>query len=420
VTRALVLASLFALLPGSASAGQLLERSTVVPALRVLPDGGAALITSYDPDDDASPPELRLRRAAPGGAFDGGVLLGRANFGPEVGLAADGSGVVLTSGAGVASFTPDGAVGPVTRLSPSGERAFPDGVYVAPSGAALALWYEGSRRREQRLTAAVRDPGAAQFGPPQRVLSGPSGHFAIAGVGDAGDAVILSTRSGSSRYFAAVRRPGGAFGPPQWLSRRSSGGMRAAIGADGTIVVAHYVRTPWRDYERYDAAVRRAAPGAPRLGPARVIDRRGLREPWDLAVAPNGRILFAAVRDVRRSSRLEVWDAAPGGPLALTGIAGRAVVSQEIAVDVDGAGRAVVAWSQNAPRRGDPTAYGRMMAARREAIGTPFTQPEPLHDRSYQSTDPYDAALAPGGAALVAWSTFPAARDSAAGVTWLR
>ncbi|HEX8086405.1 MAG TPA: hypothetical protein VF529_19095 [Solirubrobacteraceae bacterium] len=407
---ALLALVLLLLVPAAAPAGQLLEGAVQVPALTVAADGGASLV-SIDADDDLDrSPELVLRRAGPSGAFDRGTLLAQSAWLPYAGFAASGDGLVLTDEGGirVRRFFADGTVGPAVPLSRPGWRASPLALDVAPSGAALAVWEELRGRRPMRLMAAMRPAGAEGFGAPQRLFAdarSPVGLEAAA-VGDRGDAVVAAGEEDCAGLHVMLARPGGGFGRAQRLGRGTCL-AEAEMGADGTVVLAHTRVRGRPGAARYGLAVRRAAPGMARLSRARVLARRGLGSPIDIAMSPSGRIVLATGREVTyRRTDVEVWDAAPGAPLRRTGIVGRNLASEEVAADVDDEGRAIVAWGQDAPRPGTVVAYTLAMAARRSAAGAPFSQPEPLHEHSFQFMDVFGAALVPGGGAYVAWSAF--------------
>src|SRR6185436_9706197 len=117
---------------------------------------------------------VRVRSAAAGAGF--GRALRVRRFGAlrrdvQAGIAADGSGVIAVRAVRqthrrveVLRFDARGRVGRAVTVS-RGDAADLAALEVAPSGAAVVVWFRHDQRSRWRLEAASRESGGAAFGP---------------------------------------------------------------------------------------------------------------------------------------------------------------------------------------------------------------------------------------------------------------
>jgi hypothetical protein len=254
-----------------------------------------------------------------------------------------------------------------------------------PSGAAVLVdqLYDG-------VGVAVRAPGGA-WGPsrliarPERaVIEDPT-----AAVSPSGDAVVAWVESRlqgddlAARVVVARIPAGGAPGTPIELlplTRYRSGTPKVRVGiqGDGTIV-ALFSRDAHEKKDRFHeiAFAATAAPGAA-FGPAQRLSSK-LDEELSLTVAPDGRALAI----VGEPGHTHVMERPPGGtfaPVADLGYTEELFGPEAIALAPDGA--AIVAWQD----LGDD----QVMAIRRDRPG-PFGRPERV---GAPPQDPYGVELA--------------------------
>ena len=296
-----------------------------------------------------------------GRSLDSGALQNVA-----VGLDASGAATALLaergSGRLAAAVAPPGAgLGAPVWLSAAGHSVKWGELTVAPGGAAIATWVQRDGGH-WRVVAAVREPGAAVFGPP-RTVSGPVVRrtFPTAGVSSRGDALIVWTGADwTKRASASLRRPGGRFSTPV-LVADYTGTLRLAVGEDGTAVlsVAHA--------RQQNLSVYVVAPAAARLGRA-----QSLPCGWASganAAAANGRVMVVC----RGEDHFEIWEGTAGLALRRTDrLSARKHVGEDsIRAAVGPDGRAVITWTaegpfdrvaREAPRRRRP-ATGRAVRA---------------------------------------------------------
>jgi hypothetical protein len=391
-----MLATLAAAVP--AAAREQVLGSAGSASLAVSGDGRAFLVSPVASDRSATLPWVGVRSAAPGAAFGGERVVMRS--GPvwravDAGVAADGSGIVVVQQAGAerrvgaARF---GATEPIL-LSPPGASSDFAASAVAPSGAAVVVWFRHGRGHRWRLEAAVRAPDARRFGQAEPVsgfVRRPCCTAVVAAVGDRGDAVVTWSSSSRPSVWAALRSRGGGFRRARRLAASATNAPRAAVGADGTTAVVYGVEhVPRRGG---DGLQLHRTPRNGSFGPAEHVDPGGAATAADVAMAEDGRVLVAWVDQ----DRLGVSEAARGQPLTATQLR-VGVAPKRLAVAAADA-RAVVAWTQRASVRG---AYAERVLAATRAPGQPFGAPVPL-GRAWRAAEPVTARLTPGGA-LVVW-----------------
>jgi len=394
-------------------------------AVAVGPDGRAFVISPSARPDSGTLSPVRRRTAAPGAAFGPSRVLLRANAGArpvDAGVAADGSGVVVLQRARnvrAAAFASDGRVGRSFRLSARGARADFAASAVAPSGAAIVVWYRHRGAQRWRLEAATRPPGATRFGAPHAVsafVRRPCCTTVSVAIGARGDAVATWTSTARPAVWAALRPAGRGFSPPQRLTTDAATPPTGVVGAGGAAALTYSTQhVPLRATDGLQ--LHRAAPGG-RFGAAEHVNPGGGVTVAAAAVTAAGRVLIAW-RDRLRGTTVHLSEAAPGAPLVATAELGAGVESDAFGLDADDSGRAVVAWAQRAP---GPAPREQAVAALRPALGASFAAPAPL-GRPWRTAEPGLARLVPGGGALVAWNAAryggPAQRRSALLVTRL-
>jgi len=398
-------------------------------AVAVGADGRAFLVTPGARRASAGPSRVRARSAAPGARFGRPRTLLRSRRGERAagaGVAADGRGVIVVQrirgtrrSVRAIAFGPGGRLTRAATISRGGASDFA-ALDVAPSGAAVVVWFRHGRSGRWRLEAAVREPAARAFGPPQPVsafVRRPCCTAVAAAVGDRGDAVITWRSTSRPAVRAALRRAGRGFGPPQRLTADAADEPRAVVGADGTAAVLYSVQhVPLRAGDGLQ--MHRAPSGAP-FGPAERIDPGGGMTAGAVTVTPAGRVVVAWVDRATASVRLA--EGRPGAALGETAAAlGTGVPAGGLAVAADDDGRALVAWTRRVPAH--PAPRRSIVAALRPADGAPFG-PGVALGRPWRAAAPETARLLPGGGALVAWtgSRFgpPRARRTALAVTRL-
>jgi hypothetical protein len=388
--------------------------------------GRAFVVTPSAADRSASFSAVRLRSAAPGGRFGPWRMVLRAGRGDRVmdaGVAADGSGVAFLRSRArpwravrAVAFGARGRVARPVALSRSGGDADFAASAIAPSGAAVVVWFRHRDDGRWRLEASIRGPRAAAFGhsePLSGFLRRACCTSVSAAIGERGDAVVTWSSTARPSVWAALRRPGLGFGRAQRLSPAASDAPRAVVGAGGTAAVIYSTQhVPLRAGDGLQ--LHRATTSAS-FGAAEHVNPGGGVTIGDVAIAPDG-VLTVAWLDRVHGARVHVSEASAAGPLAATAELGANVSSRTLAVDSDDGGRTVIAWSERAGRSELAT------AAIRPATGAPFGPPTPL-GRPWRAAEPRLARLVPAGGALVLWKgdryTGPTARRTALAVARL-
>jgi hypothetical protein len=185
-----------------------------VPASMAVDDAGRAVLATG----------ARVRSAPPGSRFGRARTVMRP--GPacvlDVGIAADGSGLVFVEGPGrEVRAVPVGSRAPTGG---SGSGADFAAAALAPNGAAIVVWFRHRRGGRWRLEASVRERGASAFGRPE-ALSGFVRRACCtkvsAAIGARGDAVVTWRSTARASVCAWLRRP----------RRRLHGAQRLAASA---------------------------------------------------------------------------------------------------------------------------------------------------------------------------------------------
>jgi hypothetical protein len=318
----------------------------------------------------------------------------------------------------VAGFDAHGRVGRAVTVS-RGNAADLAALDVAPSGAAVVVWFRHGQGRRWRLEAATRESGSAAFGPATPVstfVRRPCCTSVSAAIGEGGDAVVTWTSTSRPAVWAALRDPGRGFRRPQMLTANAADAPRAAVGAGGTAAVLYsvqHVPTRPRDGLQLHRAVRSGA-----FGPPEQINPGGGVTIGEATVTPGGRVLVGLIDRARAS--VHVAEAAPGGPLVDAGEPGTNAGSGRVAVAADDDGRAAVAWTELVST--EPAPRERAVAAVRPGRGAPFG-PAVALGRPWRTASPEMARLLPRGEALVVWRgarfSGPARRRSALAIARL-
>jgi hypothetical protein len=217
----------------------------------------------------SSPTGVRFLAVTPAGIADaGGVTTGVAQGEcPQAAARPSGAGIVAQAGAGlwVSARDPGGAWGAPVRLADHAARA---AAGVADSGAAVVAWLEPGAGGKVDVKAALRAPGGG-FGPAATLASGGSARDITflatvrAAMSAVGEAIVAWTLplEGGMPLQAAIAPAGGAFGAPQRLGATRAGVAPALAAApDGHALAAFWDGRAVRVSER--------APGAA-FGPAR-------------------------------------------------------------------------------------------------------------------------------------------------------
>jgi hypothetical protein len=412
--------------PARAGAAQVIAPRDVSAAVAVGRDGRAFVVSPSARPDSGTLSPVRRRSAGPGAAFGPSRVLLRTTAGGrpvDAGVAADGSGVIVLQRARSvrgAAFAADGRVGRSFPLSARGARADFAAAAVAPSGAAIVVWYRHRSAVRWRLEAAIRAPGATGFGAP-RPLSAfvrrPCCTSVSVAIGERGDAVATWSSTARPAVWAALRPAGKGFRPPQRLTSDAATGPTPVVGPGGAAALTYSTQhVPLRATDGLQ--LHRAPPGGP-FGAAEHVDPGSGVTDAAAMVTDGGRVLIAW-RDRLRDTRVHLSEALPSQPLTATAELGADVTADRLALAADDTGRTVVAWSQRAPTS---ALREQAFAATRAAQGAPFGAPVAL-GRRWRTTEPGLARLVPGGGALVTWNAArygaPAQRRSALLVTRLR
>ncbi|HEX6621135.1 MAG TPA: hypothetical protein VF024_15845 [Solirubrobacteraceae bacterium] len=412
-----------------AHAAQVIAPRDVAAALAVGRDGRAFVVSPSARADKGTLPAVRRRSAPPGAAFGASRVLMRsspADRAVDAGVAADGSGLIVVQrrargdrhAVWAVAFGHRGRLGRPQALSAPGARADFAASAVAPSGAAVVVWFR-HRGARWRLEAATREPGRARFGPPQALSSfvrRPCCTSVSVAIGARGDAAATWSSTVRPAVWAALRSAGQAFGAPRLLTRDASDAPRVVVGDGGAVALIYSTQhVPLR---AADGLQLRRAPSAGAFGPAEHVNPGGGVTIAGAAVTTAGRVLLAW-RDQVHGARVHLSEAAPGQPLTAIGELGDDVSAKPISVAADDDGRALVAWSQRVSARREQA----LAALRPGPAGAPFAAPVAL-GRAWPAAEAGPARLVAGGGALVAWDGArfgrPAQRRAALLVTRLR
>jgi hypothetical protein len=375
---------------------------------------GRAFLVSPSTERDREPlVPVRVRSAAPGALFGPSRTLMRSRRterAVDAGVAADGSGVIVVQSlraayrrVRVVTFDARGRLGPPAALSSRHADADFAGSAVAPTGAAVVVWFRHRDDGRWRLEVAVREPGARAFGAPEPlsafVRRACCTSVSVA-IGGRGDAVATWTSTARPAVWAALRSHGQRFHRARRLARDAADAPRAVVGAGGAAAVLYSVQhVPAR---ASDGLQLHRAPPAGELGAAEHVDPFGGVTIGEAAVTASGRVVVAWIdrAQAARGTTVHVAEAAPGEPLATTAQLGSRATADGLAIAADDDGRAVVAWSELVATH--PAYRERAVAAARQSGEGPFAAPIALGRRS-RATEPGLARLVPGGGALVVW-----------------
>ena len=408
-----------------AGAAPVIAPRDVSAALAVAGDGRAFVVSPSARPDSGTLPGVRRRSASPGHAFGASRVVMRSSAvdrAVDAGVAADGSGLVVVQSrrsVRAVAFDRSGRLGRPQALSAPSARADFAASAVAPSGAAVVVWFRHLGGR-WRLEAATREPKRARFGPPQalsNLVRLPCCTSVSVSIGARGDAAATWTSTARPAVWAALRGATRRFAAPRLLARDASDAPRAVVG-DGGVVALTY-STQHVPLRAADGLQLRRASATGAFGPAEHVNSGGGVTIAGAAVTPAGRVLLAW-RDQVHGARVHLTEAAPGQPHAAIGELGADVSAKPIAVAAADDGRAVVAWSERVSARRE-----QAFAARRPASAAPapaFATAVAL-GTTWPAASIDLARLLPGGGALVAWNGArfgpPAQRRSALLVTRL-
>jgi hypothetical protein len=388
-----------------AGAAQVIAPRDVSAALAVASDGRAFVVSPSARADSRTLAGVRRRSAPPGHAFGASRVLMRSSGADRVvdaGVAADGSGLVVVQrrrSVRAVAFDPSGRLGRPQGLSAPGARADFAASAVAPSGAAIVVWFRHLGGR-WRLEAATRDPHSARFGARQALssfLRRPCCTSVSVSIGARGDAAATWSSTARPAVWAALRGATRRFGPARRLARDASDAPRAVVG-DGGVVALTY-STQHVPLRTADGLQLRRASAAGAFGPAEHVNPGGGVTIAGTAVTPAGRVLLAW-RDEVHGARVHLSEAAPGQPLAPIGELGADVSAKPIAVAAADDGRALVAWSQRVSARREQA----FAALRRTPTAAPAFATTVALGAAWPATTIGLARLLPGVGALVAWN----------------
>jgi hypothetical protein len=311
------------------------------PAVAMGSDGHAAVVWQRS---DGSSNRVQAVVAAPGGAFGTPQTLsyaGNSAFSPNVAVDRAGNAVAVwarsdgqRSRIQVSVRAAGGAFGSPQTLSASGAHAFEPRVAMAPGGTAVVVWYR-AEGIYNRIQAAVRPPGGA-FGPVQTLSGAGQGAFDPQVAMDAnGGAVAVWRRSDGVRFRieTATAPPAGPFGSPQVLSAAGADAFdpQVAVNAGGTAVAV------WRraaGLSRVESSTRPAGGSFGAAQPVSPADAAGL-EPR-VAVAAIGLTIVVWRRAAGATSRVLAAVRPPNRPFATPQVlsaAGRRAFEPQVAID---------------------------------------------------------------------------------------
>jgi hypothetical protein len=311
------------------------------PAVAMGSEGHAAVVWQRS---DGSSNRVQAAVAAPGGAFGTPQTLsdaGNSAFSPHVAVDRAGNAVAVwarsdgqRSRIQVSVRAAGGAFGSPQTLSASGAHAFEPRVAMAPGGTAVVVWYR-AEGIYNRIQAAVRPPGGV-FGPVQTLSGAGQGAFDPQVAMDAnGGAVVVWRRSDGVRFRieTAIAPPAGPFGSPQVLSAAGADAFdpQVAVNAGGTAVAV------WRraaGLSRVESSTRPAGGSFGAAEPVSPADAAGL-EPR-VAVAASGLTIVVWRRAAATSSRVLAGVRPPSRPFATPQVlsaTGRRAFEPQVAID---------------------------------------------------------------------------------------
>jgi hypothetical protein len=350
---------------------------------------------------DTSASSARVRSAAPGGPLGPWRTVVRAGESERVmdaGVSAGGRGIaVVQRGRTVRLLTFAG------RLVGGGEADFAASA-VAPSGAAIVVWFRHRDDRRWRLEASIRDAGARRFGAPQPLspfIRRACCTTVSTAIGQRGRAVVTWTSTSRPAVWAALRGPGRRFGRAQRLAGGAADAPKAVVGGVAAVLYSTQ-HVPLRPSDGLQ--LRRATSG--RFGPAEHVNPGGGVTIAEAVVTAFSHVAVAWVDKVH-GDRVHLSEARPGGPLAATAELGNDVSPRALAIDADDDGRAIVAWSERASATRE-----QITTATRSAGGAPFG-PAAALGHAWPTAEPEQARLAPSGAVLL-WKHDTARRTALA------
>lgn len=229
----------------------------------------------------------------------------------------------------------EGKFGKSRPISP--RRALAGTVDAAADGETVAAWV----KRSGSMQVVYRSPNEPWHG--QETVAQSGGSPPVLAVGDDGSAAIawISDAGAEKKVRAAVRAPGGDFGPAQTIVSGSSIGLFVNVAiAGGEAAVGWSGRCGLSAANAQPAKVSVRVAGifqAPEQIPNSECPNRGL----DLAMGPGGEITVLV--DGRLDSlNVRAAERPPGGPFgAATTIATHA---GNVSLGVDPAGRVVAIW----------------------------------------------------------------------------
>jgi hypothetical protein len=279
---------------------------------------------------------------------------------------------------------------------------------IAPDGTAVVVWTEPPPSPSGpgdfphgTLLAAFRAPGAASFGAPIRLDSGPFGTqlHAVAAT-DGGRVLVLASGFVQGPHVVAIEATPAGFSAPVDLGARSGQLAQAwaALAPDGAATVA------WSAGAAIQVVTR--APGGA-FGPIATISTPRVPAGRRLGFAARGRrvaLAWSETDAVRTVARLMVAEgsvgAALGRPQALTLLRGR---MDEIGLALGDVGAASVAW-RHPCRQGD----GRVLAMTRRSAAARFGPVAVVSGRDRSARLPA-VVLGRGGRPAVVWVAGPRA-----------
>jgi hypothetical protein len=341
---------------------------------------------------------------------------------PAVGVDASGGAVAVMVPPGAASAgkvaasyrQSGGAWSPVSPISLPGEYATSPVVAVAPDGTAIAAWSSSDFvARTSQVRVAFRSPGHV-FGRPIVVATYPSGTFAgarsIAAAIDAMGRVVLAyavaDATGKSQVFGVTGTIAG-LGAPAVLSSANQDAALPVLAANrnGQAVVTWQVVSP--DPNAYGAGVAVAAVMySPSIGWSTAKIVASGADIWNASVGIDGagRALAAWSQGpinwiVPNQIRIATSSAAGNWSAARTVSSGSGWFV-EPTVAVDQAGNAVVAWQTYTDNSGLNT---RIDAVRRVGYAGGFSQPVKVSASAVSALLPRAAAAPDGSLFAITW-----------------
>jgi PKD domain len=295
-----------------------------------------------------------------------------------------------------------GTFGSPQTLGPVAGATTPLGVLMAvdAAGNVVATWYENAGG-VTAIRVAVMEAGTTTFGAGQTLASGSTSIlYGVAIAGGTATVVWTASDGANRRVQAAVRPPGGTFGPPATLSDagQDASAPTVSTGADGTTIVA-WQRPNASGYQVVQAAVR--PPGGVFGALPNLYTNPGLNSAnWHIdgpkvAVAADGRatVLFSVYDNTRHTLYAESRGT-NGGFGGLDTVSDSSVDpgGATFSVALDDQNTALAVWSQS----------GTAVATTRPSGGSFSDTLQPLSQPGGAGTP--NVAFAPDGRAVVAWS----------------